>query len=155
MLLGHTLVRRSGRSLLTVAVMVLLSTGAIAYVVRSLKLAGRAEVELRQMLTINADNQATNARRQAALTALYQAETQGPATPRTDPGTGRHSTADHRRSDCRGGGHRMSGRLSVALILMVLLGACGGVTRTVPVTRVTVETCPPTAAGHRLPGLPD
>ena len=76
MLLGHTLVRRSGRSLLTVAVMVLLSTGAIAYVVRALKLAGRAEVELRQMLTINADNQAANARRQAALTALYQAETQ-------------------------------------------------------------------------------
>ena len=41
MLLGHTLVRRSGRSLLTVAVMVLLSTGAIACVVRSLKLAGK------------------------------------------------------------------------------------------------------------------
>ena len=76
MLLGNTLVRRSGLSLMTVAVMVLVSTGAIAYVVRALKLAGRAEVELRQMLTINADNQAANARRQAALTALHQAETQ-------------------------------------------------------------------------------
>ena len=48
----------------------------------------------------------------------------------------------------------MSGRLSVALILMVLLGACGGVTRTVPVTRVTVETCPPQPPDTDCPAFP-
>ena len=48
----------------------------------------------------------------------------------------------------------MSGRLSVALILMVLLGACGGFTRTVPVTRVTVETCPPQPPDSDCPAFP-
>ena len=49
----------------------------------------------------------------------------------------------------------MSGRLSVALILMVLLGACSGFTRTVPVTQVTIETCPPTKPTLTCPAFPD
>lgn len=76
MFLGSPFFPRKGISLLTIAALALLSAGSIAYVVRSLKIAGRAEVEVRQLSRINKENRKAYERKQEAIVALEQAHMQ-------------------------------------------------------------------------------
>ena len=75
----NPLVRRTAgfsTTLLTVAVMAMVSTGAIAYVVRSIKIAGRAEVEMRQLVRINEENRKASERQRSAIVTLERAQSQ-------------------------------------------------------------------------------
>ena len=68
--------RRTATSLLTLAITAMVCTGALAYIVRTVKYAGRAEAEMRQLTRINKENLKANKRQSAAIAALERAKTQ-------------------------------------------------------------------------------
>ena len=68
--------RRAGSSLLTIAIAAMVCTGAVAYIVRTIKYAGRAEAEMRQLTRINKENLKANRRQRAAISTLEKAKTQ-------------------------------------------------------------------------------
>ena len=68
--------RRAGSSLLTIAIAAMVCTGAVAYIVRTIKYAGRAEVEMRQLTRINKENLEANKRQRTAIAVLERAKTQ-------------------------------------------------------------------------------
>lgn len=76
MFLAAPFARRTGSSLLTLAITAMVCTGAVAYIVRTIKYAGRAEAEMRQLMRVNKENLEANRRQRAAIAVLEKAKTQ-------------------------------------------------------------------------------
>lgn len=76
MFLAAPFARRTATSLLTLAITAMVCTGAVAYIVRTIKYAGRAEAEMRQLMRINEENLKANKRQSMAIAALEKAKTQ-------------------------------------------------------------------------------
>ena len=71
---GADYAARKARSLLATAILVAISTGAVAYVVRSIKYAGRAEVEMQQLERINKNLVKDNKRLEKVNTRMARNE---------------------------------------------------------------------------------
>lgn len=76
MFLAAPFARRSATSLLTLAITAMVCTGALAYIVRTIKYAGRAEAEMRQLTRINKENLKAHKRQSAAIATLERAQAQ-------------------------------------------------------------------------------
>lgn len=76
MFLAAPFARRTASSLLTLAITAMVCTGALAYIVRTIKYAGRAEAEMRQLTRINKENLEAHKRQSAAIATLERAQAQ-------------------------------------------------------------------------------